>query len=85
MWCAWGVHLLFQLVLDLLLVLGFHLPSAHSLPHRGNDSCPDSHKAFMSIQRQVSLFDGFFKVKVPPDGQWGRGVERFGLNHTLIH
>lgn len=63
----YGMHLLLQLGPDLLSALGLHLPSAYSLTC-GN-SCPNSHKAFMSIQRQVSFFDGVFKVQVPPDVQ----------------
>lgn len=53
-----GLYLLLQLTPD----LGLHLPSAHSLWRRGDDSSPDSHMAFKSVQRQVRLFDGSFKV-----------------------
>lgn len=52
------------------LALTCSLPLAFTSPVLtcGN-SCPNSHKAFMSIQRQVSFFDGVFKVKGPPDVQ----------------
>lgn len=61
--------LLLQLCPELLPDLGLHLPSMCSLPHGCGSSCPNSHKAFMSIQHQVSFFDGFLKLKVPPDVQ----------------
>lgn len=61
--------LLLQLRPELLPDLGLHLPRMCSLPRGCGSSCLNSHKAFMSIQRQVSCFDGFVKLKVPPDVQ----------------
>lgn len=67
------MHLLLQLGPDLLSDLGIHLLGAYSLVCGCGNSCPNSHKAFMSIQRQVSFFDAFLKVKVPSNVQYGRG------------
>lgn len=64
-----GMHLLFQLGPDLMPDLSFHLPNAQSLLQACDISCTDSHKAFMSIQHQVSFFDDFLKVKMHPDMQ----------------
>lgn len=79
------MHLLLQLGTDLLSDLGLHLLSAYSLVCGCGNSCPNSHKAFMSIQRQVSFFDGFLNVKCLLMCSMGAGVERSGLGHTFIN